>query len=135
MYTQQCDSTQSTCTWWVFDSWCDDDDETLVYIASQADNYWDSFCWNFGTDNWVTMWSDFDSGDDEADGLEAFFEVHENQSGTIPMGTVNFFGLELRDASTWHDWTTAYIHDTGKFEEGGYIVTPKSRFYDFDVDN
>ncbi len=62
------------------------------------------------------MWYDFDSGSANADGIEAYFETAENQYGTISMGTVRFYGLELRDVTTWHDWTTMYHNHTTKLE-------------------
>ena len=135
VYTQQCDSTQSSCLWHSFDSVCGDSYNTLVYIASQSDNYWDSFCWNFDSEVWVTTWSNFDSGDDDASALEALFEAYEGQTGTITMGTVNFYGLELVDTTTWHDWTTAYSSDTQKLQEGGYTVATNSAYYNFNVNN
>jgi hypothetical protein len=76
-----------------------------------------------------------DLHDDEADALEAYFETWEDQIGTIGMGTVNFYELELRDATTWHDWTTTYSTDTYELEEGGYSVTVNTNYDDFDVDN
>ena len=56
-----------------------------------------------------------------------------DQSGTISMGNVRFYNLDLRDATTWHDWTNAYSSDTAKLQEGGYTVTTTSRFHDFYV--
>ena len=132
VYTQQCNSTETSCDWHKFDE-CNDPNNALVYIASGADNNWDSFCWNFDTEEWVMMWHDFDSGDDDADRLEAYFEVDDDQSGTISMGNVRFYNLELRDATTWQDWTTTYSSDTAKVQEGGYTVTTTSRYYDFYV--
>ncbi len=134
-YTQQCDSTRSVCDWSRFLE-CNDADNTLVNIASQSDDgYWDSFCWNFDEEEWVEMWWDFDSGSADADRLEALYETSENQFGTISMGTVRFYGLELRDATTWHDWTTTYSSDTRRFQQGGYSVTTNSRYHDFEVEN
>ena len=134
VYTQQCDTTQSSCMWISFESVCGDNNNTLVYIDAHSDDNWYSFCWNFDHGNWVTMWSASDLGDDHAHFLEAFFETSEDQAGTISMGTVNFYGLELK-SNNWTDWTATYDDDTTKKEEGAYTVTTNTSFHDFDVDN
>ena len=135
IYTQQCDSTKDICHWQNNDAWCDDDHNALVYIASQADNLWDSFCWNHDENRWRTMWHDFDSGSDKADRLEAYFEAAEGQSGTVSMDSVRFYGLELRDNTTWHDWSTTYSGDTTKVQQGGYVIATVSKYDDFIVND
>ncbi len=44
VYTQQCDSTRYPCIWYDYDARCDDSMNALVYVASQSDGRWDSFC-------------------------------------------------------------------------------------------
>lgn len=104
-----------------------------MYIASKADNTWDSFCWNFETRKWVRMWRDYDSGDDDADFIEAYFEVWEDRPGTISMNEVRFYNLYLRDATTWHEWNEDYSSDTTPSIEGGYILYTNSEYHDFEV--
>ncbi len=77
------------------------------------------------------MWRDADLGDDDADRLEAYLEV--SAAGTVPVGSVNFYGLELRDGTTWHDWDTTYSSDTRYLQQGGYTIDTISRYDDFIV--
>ena len=101
-----------------------------------SDNRWDAFCWDFDAGVWFEMWRNFSIGDDDADVIEAYFETGEDQSGTIFMGTVQFYGLELKDSnSDWHDWDSSYASDTDMSEQGGYTITTNSTYYDFEVDN
>jgi hypothetical protein len=59
--------------------------------------------------------------------------VDDEQTGTISMGNVRFYNLELKDATTWHDWTMTYSSDTAKVQQGGYTVTTITPYYDFHV--
>jgi hypothetical protein len=134
VYTQQCNSTgRQPCEWYNFDAWCGDDNNALVYVASQADGRWDSHCWDFSMNRWRTMWHDADLGDDDAHRLEAYLEVSTDQPGTIPVGSVRFYALELRDSRSWHDWDTTYSDDTGYLQQDGYTIVTNSRYDDFYV--
>ena len=134
VYVQQCDSTQDECYWNSFEHACGDDDNTLIYIASDSENKWDAHCYNFDIEEWHSMWLDYPLGN--ADTLEALFETNEEQSGTISMGTVRFYGLELYDGSDWPDWEDEhYGDDTHLLDEGGYSVTVNSSYEDYEVDN
>ena len=137
-YTQQCDSVRGAndnCIWNNYNHLCDDTNNTLAYIASQSNNTWDSFCWNFGNDEWVRMWAGFDAGDDDAHALEAFFEAKEVQDGTIAMDTVRFYGLELRDETEGQVWDTRYQTTSYISYEGGYFIVINSLLDDFNVNN
>ena len=136
VYTQQCDTVRDGgCDWLNYENTCGDAYHTAIYVAVQSDDLWDSFCWDFDLEEWVTMWANFDSGTDEADGLEALFEVREDQPGTVSMGTIRFYGLELKDDGSWEDWDDSYEDDTGALEEGGYTLTTNSDYDDFEVDD
>ena len=136
VYTQSCDDTEDSCDWFQFNNVCSHTSNVSVTVSSGTiDQRWDSYCYDYDDNEWITMWSNADLGDDDADVLEAYFEVREDRSGTIPMDSVTFYDLELRGGVAWDQWDDDYDSDTEINEEGGYTVTTNSEYYDFDVNN
>ncbi len=140
-YVQVCDDNQTLCYWHNFSHICDmNEDQVDVELASgMFDNLWDARCYSSLYKKWVTIWHNKDLGDDDADWVEALFEVREksNRIGTISMDTVHFKFVQLRAEHkyAWRRWSTNYSSHTHLVEDGGYGVTTNAKYYDFEVDD